>query len=173
MRVTIGAVILLAAGAAGPLAAQRSDHFGRLESGQTVRVRTVGGSRFATRLGWGATDSLLFASAEVPFPPERVDSLWVRGRATVTGLIVGAAIATPITFGLMAWTCELVSEGTGCDQYDVVALLALGGGAAGGLVGAAIGTFVPKWRLRYARTRSLAISPLVTPDGRLGIAIHL
>jgi hypothetical protein len=172
MRIALSTTLLLAATVAGGLQAQRLGEFGRLEPGQTVRIKTVGGSRFSTRLGGGATDSVRFAHALIPFAPEGVDTLWVRGHATVTGAIVGAAIAAPITFGLMAWTCEFVSEGSGCDQYGLVTLLALGGGAAGALVGGAIGYLVPKWRLRYARDRDLAISPMLAPGGRIGVAVR-
>lgn len=172
MRIALGTALLLAATLAGGLQAQRPGDFGRLEPGQTVRITTVGGSRFSTRLGGGETDSLRFAHALIPFAPEGVDTLWVRGHATVTGTIVGAAIAAPITFGLMAWTCEFVSEGAGCDQYGLVTLLALGGGAAGALVGAGIGSLVPKWRLRYARDHDLAIRPMLAPGGRIGLAVR-
>jgi hypothetical protein len=172
MRMGFGMVLLLAATSAGGLGAQDLVGFGRLEPGQTVQIKTVGGSRFATRLGDGESDSLRFAHAEIPFEAARVDSLWVRGRATVTGMIVGAAVAGPITFGLFAWVCEIVSEGTGCDEWGLVTELGLSGAAAGALVGAGIGSLVPKWRLRYARDRDLLITPLLAPDGRLGVAIR-
>ena len=173
MRIGIGIPLLLAASAAGGLHAQDLGAFGRLAPGQTVRVRTLGGSRFATRLGTDASDSvrLLFAHAEIPFQVEGVDSLWTQGRATVTGMIVGAAVATPLSFGFWAWVCTAVSEGTGCDEWGTVSLLALGGGAAGALIGAGVGSLVPKWRLRYARQRELSISPYVAP-GRIGVAIR-
>ena len=171
MRIGIGTALLLAATLAGGLQAQDGGTFGRLEPGQAIRVKTVGGSRFTTRVGLGDTDSLRFARAEIPFQAERVDSLWVQGRATVTGMIVGAAVATPLSFGFWAWVCEAVSEGTGCDEWGTVSLLALGGGAAGALIGAGVGSLTPKWRLRYTRDRDLTVTPLLAP-GRVGLAIR-
>lgn len=172
MKTPMGTVLFLAVALTGAAHAQDHGAFGRLDPGQPVRVKTVGGSRFSTRLGGGHTDSLRFAHALIPFQPDRVDSLWVRGRATVTGMIVGAAIVAPVTFGLFAWVCEALSEGSGCDEYDKVTLLAAGGGAAGALVGAGIGSLIPKWRLRYARNREIAVGPAIGP-GRLGIQIGL
>jgi hypothetical protein len=52
-----------------------------------------------------------------------------------------------------------------------VTLLALGGGAAGALLGAGVGSLVPKWRLRYARDRGLTIRPLIG-TGRFGFALE-
>jgi hypothetical protein len=171
MRIGLGTTLLLAATMAGGLEAQGFDDFGPLRAGQTVRIRTAGGSRFATRLGDGVTDSARFAQALIPFQAERVDSLWVQGRATVPGLLIGAAVATPLSFAFWAWFCEAVSEGTGCDAWGTVGLLALAGGGAGALAGAAIGSFVPRWRLRYARGRDVAIAPLLE-RGRLGLTVR-
>lgn len=151
--------------------AQEQPVFGSLGAGQTVRVRTVGGSRFATRLGFGTTDSLRFASAEIPFTAAAVDSLWTRGRATVTGMIVGAAIATPVSFGFLAWVCDFAAEGTGCDEWGTVAAYSLVGGAAGALLGAGVGALIPKWRLRYARDARLTIRPMLDV-GRVGVAVR-
>jgi len=168
MRVVMGIALLLAGMTATELQAQ---YFGTLEPGQTVRVRTAGGDRFSTRLGGGFTDSLRFAHAGIPFQPGRVDSLWVRGHATKTGMIVGAAVAAPLSFGFFAFVCEVVSEGSGCDQYGTVALLGLAGGAAGALVGAGIGSLIPKWRLRYARQVDLVVRPSLGP-GRIGLMVE-
>ena len=172
MRNPIGTALLLTAAMAGALHAQDAG-FGLLNPGQTIRVKTVGGSRFATRVGSGATDSLRFAHAEIPFRAQRVDSLWVQSRATVTGLIVGGAVTTPLAFGFWWWVCNAVSENQGCDAWGTVTLLALGTGAGGALLGAGIGTFIPRWHLRYARTQSLTLTPLLTPNGRIGVALRL
>lgn len=172
MRTGATLILLLAATAAGGVQAQERD-FGALRPGQTVRVRTVGGSRFVTRLGPapGASISELFERAEPPFQAARVDSLWVRGNAARTGAIIGAAVATPLSFAFFAWVCTAVAEGTGCDAWDVVAGLSLASGAGGALIGAGIGALTPTWRLRYARDREATISPLVAP-GRVGWAVR-
>jgi hypothetical protein len=172
MKHTI-AILTLLATAATSLQAQDTAAFGRLTPGQTVRVKTTGGSRFVTQLGAapGAPLSPSFDLASVPFQAARVDSLWVRGHATMTGAIVGAAIFTPLSFGFWALVCEAVSEGSGCTSWGAVTLLALGGGAGGAALGAGVGYLIPKWRLRYARERDATISPMVAP-GRVGVSIR-
>jgi len=165
--------LLLGVTMAGGLSAQSASDFGGLKPGQVVRVRIVDHARFETRLGGMPADpgTDLFSGAAIPFEAARVDSLWVRGRATWTGAIVGAAIATPLSFGFWAFACTLGADGSGCDQWGTVTLLSLAGGAAGAMIGAGVGAMVPKWRLRFARERDLAISPLVTP-GRVGVAVR-
>ena len=79
-----------------------------------------------------------------------VDSVWVRGRATKTGMLVGAvtgAIAAGIFVGLVvSAVCEVDCDNAGLEG----ALAGFGIGAVGGaLVGAAIGAAIPKWRLRF------------------------
>ena len=79
-----------------------------------------------------------------------VDSIWVRGRATRTGVLVGGisgAVIGGVYLGLLvSATCE-----SDCDNIGVEGAL-VGGGlglVAGGLVGAGIGALIPKWRLRF------------------------
>jgi len=173
MRATIGLLVTLGAGTVSGLHAQATADFGGLKPGQLVRVRTVGQSRFETRLGGipGDSASVLFENARVPFQAERVDSLWVRGHATWTGAIVGAAVLTPLSFAWWGLFCEAMSEGTGCDEWGTVTALALAGGVGGALLGAGVGALIPKWRLRYARDHDLAVRPVVAP-GRVGLAVQ-
>jgi len=172
MRIVAGLGLVLAVTTARGSAAQGPGDFGKLKPGQTVRVSTAGGSRFETRLGGAATavPEDLFADAEVPFQAARVDSLWVRGHATWTGAIVGAAVATPVSFAFWGWVCTMVGEGNGCDQWGGVSLMALVGGAGGALLGAGVGALIPKWRLRYARAHRVTIAPLLAP-GRVGVTV--
>jgi len=171
--VIVALVLLLTAANASGVRAQDWGGFGRLVPGQVVRVKTVGGSRFQTRLGDAPRDSVeaLFALAGTPFQAERVDSLWVRGHAIGTGAIIGAAVMTPVSFAFWWWFCDAVSEGTGCDAWGTVTGLALIGGAGGALIGAGIGAVVPKWRLRYARDRAASIRPMLAP-GRIGLSVR-
>lgn len=173
MRTAIAVTMLLVGANAGALGAQESAAFGRLEPGQAVRVKTVGGSRFETRLGEAPRDSVaaLFALAGTPFQAERVDSLWIRGRAIGTGAIIGAAVMTPVSFAFLWWVCDAVSEGSGCTSWGTITGLALIGGAGGALVGAGIGAVVPKWHLRYARDRAASIRPMLAP-GRIGLSVR-
>jgi hypothetical protein len=157
------AVVLLLAVSAGGVQAQENP-LRQLKPGQTVRVKTVDGPRFVTRLGDGPP-------AEPPFDVARVDSLWVRGHATGTGALVGAAVAGLGSFAFYGWVCTMVGEGHGCDAWDTVTGLALATGAGGALIGAGVGALIPRWRLRYARDRDVSVSPILTP-GRVGIALR-
>lgn len=174
MRTGLGLGLLFGMVLGGGLHAQSAEDYGRLKPGQLVRVSTIGKSRFVARLGGipGDSTSALFAGADMPFEAARVDSLWVRGHATVTGAIVGAAFITPLSFLAWAGLCELGADGAGCDQWGLVTGLALGTGAVGALLGAGVGALVPKWKLRYARQREAAIAPLVGPGGRIGLTVR-
>jgi hypothetical protein len=80
-----------------------------------------------------------------------VDSIWVRGRATKTGAIVGLISGT-VALGIFG---GLVSDAF-CEEADCSGAFAQGalvgglmGAVSGGLLGAGIGALVPKWRLRF------------------------
>jgi hypothetical protein len=178
MRTAIGFGLMLGATVVGGLHGQSASDFGGLKPGQVVRVSATGRSRFESRLGGVSGDPVttLFAGAEVPFEAADVDSLWVRGRATWTGALVGAAVATPLSALFVSVVCIAYagSEGDGstpdrCPWAGVVLLSAIGG-AGGALIGAGVGALVPKWRLRYARARPITVSPIVGP-GRVGLSV--
>jgi hypothetical protein len=99
----------------------------------------------------GGPRLLRLEGIETPLAQGSIDSLWVRGRATKTGLIVGAAVGGVSAFALAATICGVASEGQGCDVWGTVAAIGLGGAAGGALLGAAVGSAIPKWRWRYAR----------------------
>jgi hypothetical protein len=80
-----------------------------------------------------------------------VDSIWVRGRATKTGAIVGLVTGT-IALGVFgAVIANAFCESTDCDNAWAEGALAGGvmGAASGVLLGAGIGALIPKWRLRF------------------------
>jgi hypothetical protein len=161
---------------AAPIGAQDSIDavFGRLTPGQVVRVTTAGQGRVAGRIVEIETGPRLLRleGIETPLAPGRIDSLWVRGRATKTGLIVGAAVGSVSAFGLAAWICSAVSEGNGCDAWGNVAAIGLGGAAGGALLGAAVGSAIPKWRSRYARGRA-PVGVGVTLNRGVGVAVSV
>src|SRR5207247_2104616 len=65
-----------------------------LKPGQTVRIRAHGGDRIESRILSVRADSatLSLEGASTPLDGAAIDSLWVRGRATGTGAIIGAAV---------------------------------------------------------------------------------
>lgn len=136
-----------------PLLAQSAEDVLRSEAGQRTVVRLqLQGTRVTGRLvalSAGAAQIAEVAGLRSVSLAE-VDSVWVRGRATKTGMLVGAvtgAIATGIFVGLVvSAVCEVDCENAGLEG----GLVGFGIGAVGGaLVGAAIGAAIPKWRLRF------------------------
>lgn len=136
-----------------PLLAQSAEDVLRFEAGQRSVVRLqLQGTRVTGRLvalSAGAAQIEAVAGLRSVALAE-VDSVWVRGRATRTGMLVGAvtgAIATGIFVGLVvSAVCEVDCENAGLEG----GLVGFGIGAVGGaLVGAAIGAAIPKWRLRF------------------------
>lgn len=79
-----------------------------------------------------------------------VDSIWVRGRATKTGAIIGGiagAVIGGVFLGVVVDAmCEVDCDSAGFQGAVVGGALGLG---AGGLLGAGIGALIPKWRLRF------------------------
>ena len=75
-----------------------------------------------------------------------IDTLWVRGRATKTGAIIGAVLG--IGAGVF-----LGALGEALCEYDCNHNYVLSGalivGAMGGAAGAVIGTAIPRWRRVY------------------------
>jgi hypothetical protein len=80
-----------------------------------------------------------------------VDSIWVRGRATGTGAIVGTVAGTVLLGVFGAVIADAFCEEADCSGAWAEGALAGGvmGAAAGALLGAGIGALIPKWRLRF------------------------
>jgi len=79
-----------------------------------------------------------------------VDSIWVRGRATKSGAIIGG-VAGAVLFGAFVGyavngLCEVDCDNSFIEGALVGGALGLGGGA---LLGAGVGALIPKWRLRF------------------------
>ena len=79
-----------------------------------------------------------------------VDSIWVRGRATKSGAIIGG-VAGAVLFGAfvgyaVSGLCEVDCDNSFIEGALVGGALGLGGGA---LLGAGVGALIPKWRLRF------------------------
>ncbi len=120
----------------------------RIESGKVVRARLdpdrtlvgsyapVGDGRLGIRSDLGATDTLRLGE---------IRELAIRGRHTKTGAIVGgmAGVGLGIFIGwIVTNTCD-AADCDGSGPYAVAIPLFGGGGA---LLGAAIGTAIPRWK---------------------------
>lgn len=157
-----------------PLCAQDSiaTVLGRLNPGQVVRVRLEDQRRVVGRIleTRNAAPGLLLEGVDSPLPAHAIDTLWVRGRATKHGAIIGAAVGGVSSFAAAALICEAVSEGNGCDVWGTVTAIGLGGAAGGALLGAAVGAAVPRWHRRYARPTAPVRAGLMLHRG-VGLAV--
>jgi hypothetical protein len=145
-----------------------------LKPGQTVRIRVHGGDRIESRIRSLQAESLALqlVGDSATFDVAAIDSLWVRGTATRTGAIVGAAAVGVASFAFWAAVCEGLSEGPGgCKEWGSVTGFSVAGAAGGALIGAGVGRLVPKWRLRYARALPVQGALIRLPLGRLGLGV--
>lgn len=169
------ALVLSVLPLASDLCAQRSIDaaFSDLKPGQTVRLRTQGGDRSQSRVDSVQTESLALwlEGASTPYDGATLDSLWVRGRASTTGAIVGGLVLGSATFAAGALLCSGLDEGNSCTEWGTVTAFSLAGAAGGALLGAAIGSAIPKWRLRYTRGLPVRGALRTLPQGRFGLGI--
>jgi hypothetical protein len=129
-----------------------------LRPDQRVRVKVTGSGVIEGRLVSASDGRLVLdgVGAGKPLPKEilasDVRSLWVRGRATKSGAIVGAVIGGVVTGALLAVFAQGVCDAADCGGRWVgggAIGLALGG-AGGAATGALIGSASPRWRVAYS-----------------------
>ena len=146
-------------------------------AGQRVRLHLRDGQYVEGRFAAYAPGSptLRISAADTLIPIGVVDSLWVRGRAAGRGAIIGALVVgvpSAIFWGALCTTIVASegSDGTGCTGAVVIGLTA--GAGVGALLGTAIGSAFPRWRLRYASASvGLRVTPL--PEHRVGVGFSL
>jgi hypothetical protein len=144
-----------------------------LKPGQTVRIRVHGGDRIGARIRSLQAGSLplQLVGDSGAFDVAAIDSLWVRGRATRTGAIAGAAVVGVASFAFWGALCSGLSDGGGCKEWGRVTAYSVAGAGVGALIGAGIGALQPKWRLRYARALPGQGTLIHLPRGRLGLGV--
>jgi len=121
----------------------KPDRFVRIHVPELGRVQGRVGSRSATELVLQSEGS----SRRVELAA--VDTLWVRGRRTRTGAIIGGilGIGGGIFLGALGEAlCEV-----DCDNHNYMVTGAIFGAAIGGATGAVIGTAIPRWRRIFPR----------------------
>jgi hypothetical protein len=154
---TVAGAMLLAlpsyASAQAPADADRLAAVRGIDTGDYVRLQTESGPRVEGQLAVNdATSVTVFRDeapvVEVPIPD--IDGLWVRGRRTGIGALIGGGIG--IAFGVVAGhTIEQIHCGE-TDSCGEIGSELLGGvvfGAGGALIGAGIGWLIPKWDQRF------------------------
>jgi len=165
-KVLLVAAPLLLLPAAVPAQASFDSIAAHLKPGQHVRVHASGGPRLEGRFAAFTTAPPVFeiTVGETVQSVRVADSLWVRGSATVTGLVVGAAV-----FGVAgAIVVPSLCTGEVCNS----GALTFASAGVGALLGAAIGSGIHHWRLRYPSPPA-AVGLVPLPGVRLGIAVLL
>jgi hypothetical protein len=145
-----------------------------LKPGQRVRIRVHGGDRIESRIDSLRAESLALqlVGDSAAFDVAAIDSLWVRGTATRTGAIAGAAVVGVASVAFWAALCQGLRDGPGgCTEWGRVTAYSLAGAGAGALIGAGVGALVPKWRLRYARALPVQSALIHLPLSRLGLGV--
>jgi hypothetical protein len=134
----------------GPrLDSDRQEVFQSLEDSQWVRLAGPGlGRREGRVLEVTPTEIVLSPEPEpLRVPATGIDSLWTRGHSAVRGGIVGGLL-----LGVLgAVVGASIGEEGGDDYNPGFGALVLGGGGAvgGGLLGALIGSGIPRWHRRH------------------------
>jgi hypothetical protein len=120
----------------------KPDRFVRIQLPELGRVQGKVGSRVGEAL------TLKSEEGDRRVRLAAVDTLWVRGRATKLGAIVGGVLG--LGSGLL-----LGALGDALCEYDCGGNYALTGGllgaAVGGATGAVIGSAIPRWRRVFPR----------------------
>jgi|SRR5947209_15114445 len=145
-----------------------------LKPGQTIRIRVHAGDRIESRVRSLRAESLALQllGDSAAFDVAAIDSLWVRGTATRTGAIAGAAVVGVASVAFWAALCQGLSDGPGgCTEWGRVTAYSLAGAGVGALIGAGVGALLPKWRLRYARALPVQSALTHLPPGRPGLGV--
>jgi hypothetical protein len=123
----------------------------QLKSDSYLRVAVVGDGTIAGRLSdrGAGSFSLAMDSGSRTLRVDQVEALWVRGRATRTGAVVGGivGVVSGVLFGL--WVEKTFYEGVDPNYAGAAARGGVIFGAAGLALGAVIGTAIPKWHQKY------------------------
>lgn len=175
-RALLGSLMgaLLSAALPAAVAAQASfdSVAAHLKPGQHVRVHASGGPRLEGRLAAVTTPPsiLQITVGDTVQSVGAADSLWVRSSATVPGMVAGGAGLGLAGAVIFQGVCN--SEGSGPGSVCNAGVLTIASVGAGVLLGAAIGSGIHSWHLRYpSPPAGVGLVPL--PGARLGIAVLL
>ena len=120
--------------------------FESLKDNQWVRVASLDLGRRQGRLLQRDSSDLILSPTREPLriPAVTIDTLWTRGYSTKRGAIVGALLGA----GLGALAAGSLGERD--TDRNALWAVSLGGGTVGGaLLGALIGTALPRWKRRF------------------------
>jgi hypothetical protein len=134
----------------GPrLDSDRQQVFQSLEDSQWVRLVGSGLSRREGRVLEVSPTEVVLSPEPQPLrvPATSIDTLWVRKHSAVRGGIIGGLLLGAVG----AIVGASIGEGGGDDYNPAFGSLILGGGGAvaGGLLGALVGSTIPRWDRQY------------------------
>ena len=146
IAVSLFAALAGAGHAQGPVTPVHHPVFERLKDSQWIRLAGPDIGRRQGRVAeHSATEVVLTSDAQpLRLPATAVDTVWTRGRSTVAGLIVGAIVFGAL--GAVAGT-SLGEENAGSAR--MILGFAGTGVAAGGVLGAAVGSLIPRWQRQF------------------------
>ena len=153
---TVSGAVLLAlpsyASAQAPADADRLAAVRGIDTGDYVRLQLESGPRVEGQLAVNDATSVTVFRDEVPVVevliPD-IDGLWVRGRWTGIGALIGGGIGlvAGAVYGLLIG--DFICSEYDCSPAEVALTYGAIGGAGGVLLGGAIGFVIPKWSQRF------------------------
>jgi hypothetical protein len=152
------------------LRSARGRALGNLKEHSLIRLRVNdAGILIGNFLRYQDNTVTIFAnSIEKSVDEPAVSALWVRGRATWTGALVGTIIGGVGGIGLM-YLASQAWEGTDYGSVGLAVLLAGVSTVGGALLGLGIGSVVPKWHLKF---ESHGVPPATLSNRELGPPRH-
>ena len=124
-----------------------------LQVGQHIRIATVMPGQLEGVLVSRQESELelVVASRSMQISLQDVDRLWVRGRATETGALVGFGVGTVLGAAAGLFVGEVICDDPDCQANTAGAIATFGllGAGVGVASGALIGRAIPSWRLRF------------------------
>jgi hypothetical protein len=115
-----------------------------------IRVHRIGAGRIEGSFTRASATTLVLAGTPeaMEFPVATLDSLWVRGSSAKKGAIIGGTSLAVAGVALGIFVNGVACEPDGNPCPEAIPVLGLGGAAAGALLGALIGSAIPRWHLR-------------------------
>ena len=119
-----------------------------LQAGQTVRLALPGVGRVTGTMALDSSGHLMFQEANGPSPLGFgvADTLWLRKRAWLPGMVIGGVVGAGFAALVMAAACE-----TDCLFPSTAVSFSVLSVAIGAAVGAGIGALIPKWKRAWIR----------------------
>ncbi len=124
------------------------DLFDRASRGTWIRIHLGDGTEIQGPLADRGDDRVWLEGGD-PITFGRIERVWVRGRATRRGAIIGVVTLGLIGGSVLGYDCSREGAELDCSVPTATALGTLAGAAAGFGLGTAIGAILPQWHKRF------------------------